>query len=96
MRNSVILGALALPLLLAVGNVSADPVQDFKTADANSNGILETPEFRHFVDLRADGGSGLAKKVRSYRAYGIAMSRVDSDGDGRVSGDELQRFDKSE
>lgn len=96
MRNSVTLGALALPLLLAAGNACAGPVQDFKTADANSNGILEAPEFKHFVDLRADGGSGMAKKVSSYRAYGLALSRVDYDGDGRVSGDELQRFDKSE
>ena len=95
MRNIVISGALALPLLLAAGNASADPVQDFKTADADSNGILEAPEFRHFVDLRAEDGSSMAKKVRTFRAYGIALSRVDYDGDGSVSGDELKRYDKA-
>ena len=73
MRNFVILGALALPLLIIAGTASAGPVQDFKTADADSNGILEAPEFKHFVDLQADGGSGVAKTVRAFRAYGIAF-----------------------
>jgi len=97
MRNFVTLGVLALPLLIAAGHASAGPVQDFKTADADSNGILEAPEFRRFVDLQADGGSGVAKTVRAFRAYGIALTRVDydGDGDGSVSGDELQRYDKT-
>lgn len=96
MRNFVISGALALPLLIAAGNVSAGPVQDFKAADADSNGILEAPEFKRFVDLRADDGSGIAKKIRTFRAYSIALSRVDYDGNGSVSGEELQRYDKSQ
>ncbi|MDP2732531.1 MAG: hypothetical protein Q8O63_05400, partial [Hoeflea sp.] len=73
----------------------ADPVRDFKSADADGNGILEVGEFRLFVDLRADSGSNIAKRVRTFRAYGLALSTVDYDGDGKVSGAELVRYDKN-
>ena len=96
MRHFVILGALALPLLIAAGAASAGPVQAFQAADADSNGILEAPEFQRFVDLMADGGNGGAKKVRTLRAYSIALSRVDYDGDGSVSGHELKRYGRSQ
>ena len=95
MRGLTLLGGLALPLLLAATAACADPVRDFKAADTDGNGILDAGEFARFVDLRADSGSKVAKKVRTFRAYGMALSRVDYDGDGQVSGAELIRYDKN-
>lgn len=95
MSGPRLLIGLALPLMLAATTANADPVRDFKSADSDGNGILEVAEFRQFVDLRADDGSEVAKKVRTFRAYGIALSRVDYDGDGRVSAAELIRYDKN-
>ena len=95
MRGSTLILGLALPLMLAATTANADPVRDFKAADTDGNGILEASEFRRFVDLRAEDGSAVAKKVRTFRAYGIALSRVDYDGDGRVSGAELIRYDRN-
>lgn len=93
MRGLSLFGGLALAL--AASAACADPVRDFKVADADGNGILEVAEFRQFVDLRADSGSNIAKRVRAFRAYGVALNRVDYDGDGRVSGAELIRYDKN-
>ena len=95
MRNFSILAVLALPLLVATGSASADPLRNFKSADADKSGSLEAPEFRNFIDLLADGGNRMARTVRASRAYGIALSRVDYNNDGRVSGDELKRYDKA-
>ena len=95
MTGSRLLIGLALPLVLAATVARADPVRDFKAADADGNGTLEMSEFRRFVDLRAEDGSAVAQRVRTFRAYGIALSRVDYDGDGRVSGAELIRYDKN-
>ncbi|MBU4531557.1 MAG: hypothetical protein KUA43_15445 [Hoeflea sp.] len=95
MRGLTLLGALTLPLMLAATVACADPVRDFKSADTDGDGILEVSEFRRFVDLRADSGSKIAQRVRTFRAYGLALSAVDYDGDGKVSGAELIRYDKN-
>lgn len=95
MRGLTFLGGLTLHLMLTATAACADPVRDFKSADADGNGILEVGEFRRFVDLRADSGSNIAKRVRTFRAYGLALSTVDYDGDGKVSGAELIRYDKN-
>lgn len=89
---------IALGLAVAViwpWPAAADPARDFRAADANSDGILEMEEFRRFIDLRAEDGSAVAKRVRTFKAYGIALGRVDYDGDGKVSGDELRQYDKN-
>lgn len=85
---------LVLACLLGSGAALADPVRDFRKADANSDNILEHREFAAFIDMRADDGNKTAKKVRMLRAYGIALSRVDADGDGRVSAQELIDYDR--
>jgi len=95
MRGLKFVVVLALSLALAPDAAYADPVRDFMVADADRDGILEAAEFKHFVDLRADGGNAIAKQVRTFRAYSMALSRVDYDGDGKVSGHELKRYDKN-
>ncbi|MBC7284458.1 hypothetical protein [Hoeflea sp.] len=95
MRGLTLLGSLTLPLMFAATVACADPVRDFKSADTDGDGILEAGEFVRFVDLRADSGSRIAKRVRMLRAYGLALSTVDYDGDGKVSGAELIRYDKN-
>jgi len=69
-------------------------VRDFRKADTNADNILERREFAAFIDMRADDGNATAKKVRMLKAYGIALSRVDADGDGRVSAQELIDYDR--
>lgn len=73
----------------------AGPAADFRTADVDDNGQLEFNEFRVFIDLRANGGNAQARKVRLFKAYKLALAKVDFDGDGIVSGDELARFNKA-
>ncbi len=91
-RRLITLHACAL-LLGLTGTAAADPVADFLAADANGDRLLESSEFRAFVNRRAQGGDATAQRVRSFRAYSVALSRVDGNGDGRVSGDELRTYD---
>lgn len=92
-RARTALAILALSAF-ATGAASADPVRDFRKADKNADNILENREFAAFIDMRADAGNATAKKVRTFRAYGIALSRVDADGDGRVAAQELIDYDR--
>ena len=87
MRISALLTMLAIctaPLPAIAG-----AKEDFRTADADKDGQLQYEEFRVFIDLRANGGDSQARKVRMLRAYKQAMSKVDEDGNGIVTGDEL-------
>ncbi|MEO1700502.1 MAG: hypothetical protein AAFR71_00485 [Pseudomonadota bacterium] len=77
-------------VLFAATSAFADPVADFIASDRNGDRLLQRDEFRTFVDLRADAGGKMAKQVRAFGAYGRAFTRVDTNNDGTVSGDELR------
>ncbi|MEO0635330.1 MAG: hypothetical protein AAFY73_01655 [Pseudomonadota bacterium] len=63
----------------------------FRSADANKNNIIERGEFNTFINLLADAGLPLAKRVRTFGVYGIAFRRTDANGDGQLTPNELRR-----
>lgn len=84
--------------LLAVGlpaaaQTAATPHEmaaaNFRLADADTNDVLSAAEFAAFIDLNAAQNIGRAGRVKAAGAYGQAFARVDRNGDGSVSRDEL-------
>ncbi|MEO1200394.1 MAG: EF-hand domain-containing protein [Pseudomonadota bacterium] len=67
---------------------TAQEVQ-FQLADADSNGMLDAAEFRVFIDTIADQGAERAQMVRDRGMYGMAFQRMDGDGNGVLTVDEL-------
>ena len=82
-------------LLFLATAASADPVADFIASDRNGNGTLESAEFREFIKARAEAGDGSAKWVVRFGAWGRALSTVDINKDGIVTGDELRAYERS-
>lgn len=78
---------------LLCGIAFADPVADFIASDANKDGLLQKPEFQAFVKRRAKSGNKSAKFVVTFGAWGRALTTVDYNKDGQVSGDELRKYD---
>ena len=71
----------------------ADPVADFIACDTNKDGLLQKAEYQAFIKRRAAAGNASAKWVVTFGAWGRAMSTVDTNKDGQISGDELRAFD---
>ena len=96
-KSPYVFGALGIVLLTAASSLPAraDEVQDFISADRNGNGLLEGGEFQTFVKARASAGDSSAKWVVRFGAWGRALKTVDSNKDGKVSGDELKAYDAS-
>ncbi|MTI06660.1 hypothetical protein E1180_14155 [Roseibium denhamense] len=59
-------------------------------ADGNGDGALTPAEFKAFIDLNAAHSIGRAQTVRDRNLYGRAFGRLDANGDGKVTGAELQ------
>ncbi|MBU2358756.1 MAG: hypothetical protein KKB02_07505 [Alphaproteobacteria bacterium] len=62
---------------------------NFRLADADANNGLSAAEFAAFIDLNAAQNIGRAGRVKAAGAYGQAFARLDRNGDGLVSPDEL-------
>lgn len=58
---------------------------NFKAANASGGGALTTAEFQTFIDLNAAAQIGRAPKIKANNAYSRAFSKVDADGDGKVT-----------
>lgn len=65
-------------------------VENYRQADANGDGVLIYAEFVTFIDLNAADGLGNASRISSLRMHARAFERVDANGDGSVSPQELQ------
>ncbi|MGV6873081.1 EF-hand domain-containing protein [Pseudochelatococcus sp. B33] len=61
----------------------------FAAADKNGNGTLDKTEFRTFIDQLAEAGRPNAVKIKSSGRYDFAFGRIDKNGDGRITPDEL-------
>lgn len=59
-------------------------------ADANTDGLLNEAEFSAFINLNAEAGNKGAIRVRNNGMHARAFNRVDANGDGTVSREELQ------
>ncbi len=88
-----------LPILLAAWAGLAAPVsaqdqplgaENYRQADADGDGILVYAEFATFIDLAAADGLGNAERISARGWHSRAFSRVDADGDGRVTPQELE------
>ena len=62
---------------------------NFRQADANGDDRLDRVEFRNFIDANAEDGLGRAGTVQRFDAYDRAFDRVDRNGNGLVTADEL-------
>ncbi|MEM7026060.1 MAG: hypothetical protein AAF637_26305 [Pseudomonadota bacterium] len=79
----------ALPLT-AVADTARLAQENFHEADADRDGKLVYAEFATFIDLNAADGLGNAARVSSRGLHARAFARVDANGDGNVSPEELQ------
>jgi hypothetical protein len=85
-----LLGFTLLAPAQAVAQSPNLPAQNFRQADANSDGVLVQAEFATLIDLNAAQGLGNAARVKSRGLHAKAFRRVDGNGDGRVTPSELQ------
>ena len=65
--------------------------QNLQQADANGDKALSYEEFVTFIDLNAADNIGRAKMVKSRNLYSRAFSRLDKNGDGLITADEIER-----
>lgn len=79
--------AMALPAAAQDADLAAE---NYRQADANNDGVLVYAEFATFIDLNAADGLGNADRVSSRGMHARAFERVDANGDGIVSPQELQ------
>ncbi|MEZ5792592.1 MAG: hypothetical protein R3D34_18010 [Nitratireductor sp.] len=62
---------------------------NFQLADANADNALNKSEFVTFIDLNAASNLGRAGMIQKNKRYDMAFSRLDVNGDGVVTPDEL-------
>ncbi|MEM7776144.1 MAG: hypothetical protein AAF732_11095 [Pseudomonadota bacterium] len=62
---------------------------NFIQADVNQDQHLDLGEFTTFINLNADHGLGNTAMIRRLGLHSRAFSKVDANGDGVVSADEL-------
>ncbi len=65
--------------------------QNLQQADANGDKALNYDEFMTFINLNAADNIGRAKMVKSRHLYSRAFSRLDKNGDGLITADEIER-----
>ncbi len=82
-------GWLSTGLPVAAQNAELG-AENYRQADANGDGVLVYAEFAAFIDLNAADGLGNAARVSSRGMHARAFDRVDANGDGMVSPQELQ------
>ncbi|MEM9839818.1 MAG: hypothetical protein AAF830_11800 [Pseudomonadota bacterium] len=92
----------SLPVVLAVVALAAGPharaseahraqaETNFLEADADADGALTFDEFTTMVDLNAQHGIGRAAIIQRLGRYGMAFGRLDGNGDGLVTPEELR------
>lgn len=87
---AILMGAWLSMALPAAAQVAELGAENYRQADANGDGMLVNAEFATFIDLNAADGLGNAAKVSSRGMHARAFARVDVNGDGVVSPQELQ------
>ena len=80
----------ALSPMTATAQSSELATENYIQADSNGDGKLVYAEFATFIDLNAADGLGNAAKVSARGMHARAFKRVDANGDGIVTPEELQ------
>lgn len=68
-------------------------INAFVKADQNKDQRLSRAEFKVFVDEMAKSGQSTAKRIRFWKAYGYAFSRVDKNKNGLAEPMEMRNAD---
>ncbi len=94
LKFSVLLASTALLSVMIAAQANADPEREqaqanFVEADVNQDEQLDLAEFTTFINLNADHGLGRAASVRTFGMHGRAFGRVDANGDGVVTKQEI-------
>ena len=58
-------------------------------ADKNGDTALDKSEFPAFIDAAAAAGKPMAQKIKAASRYNMAFGRIDKNGDGFISPEEL-------
>lgn len=91
--SALTLTALA-PATPAMAQFEAQSVQFFRTADVDGNELLTLPEFRTFIQYMAAAGAPMSQRIVNLGAYRIAFRRVDLNGDGFATPEELRSAER--
>lgn len=67
-------------------------IENFLQADTNNDGMLYRSEFELLMRLNAEDKLGRASMVVRTGAYGQVFNRLDQNGDGAVSREEIQEL----
>lgn len=70
-------------------------IENFLQADTNNDGALYRSEFETLMKLNAADDLGRAAMVVRAGAYGKAFNRIDGNGDGAVTKEEIQGLAQS-
>ena len=91
---------LALPLLaLPLGTAEAQTlsavdrqkmIENIVQADQNNDGAISRAEFEALIDLNAADSLGRAGQVKRLGAHDAAFGRLDADGNGLLTREEMQ------
>lgn len=65
-------------------------IENITQADANNDGALSRSEFETLMKLNAADDLGRAARVVQSGRYGMAFNRMDANGDGFVTRQEMQ------
>lgn len=96
MRRSVLTALTVLvfgslmPTTQAAAQFQAQGERFFRASDANGDEQLTLSEFRTFIQYMASAGAPLSQRIQQFGAYGIAFGRVDANGDGLATPQELR------
>lgn len=79
----------AIALLLYTAHPARADAGAFRASDVDASGSLDFQEFATLVGHMASSGRRIAIYVQRTGLYGVAFGRVDRNGDGRATPDEL-------
>lgn len=83
------------PAMEAAAQFEDQSVQFFLASDTDGDELLTLSEFRSFIGMMANAGAVMSQRIEQFAAYRVAFRRVDANGDGFASPDELRAAESS-
>lgn len=91
-----ILAGFSLPLAAKAQDMSAADrqklLENVAEADRNDDGVLSASEFETLINLNAADKLGRAERVKKSGRYGMVFNRLDANGDGFLTKEEMQQM----